>query len=42
MRTEPRSSARQWLWFLLIWAAGVTLFGAAAFVLRTLMKGMAG
>jgi len=36
MPTDARTgtSGRQWLWFLLIWAAGVALFGGVVLVLK--------
>lgn len=42
MPTETRTSGRQWLWFLLIWAAGVALFGGVGFVLRWLLAAVTG
>jgi hypothetical protein len=29
---------RRWLWFLGLWAGGVVAVGAAAFLLRTLLR----
>lgn len=35
--TQTTSGGRQWLWFVLIWAAGVVFFGGVVFVLKALM-----
>jgi len=44
MPTEARTgtSGRQWLWFLLIWATGVALFGGVVFVLKAVMARVVG
>jgi hypothetical protein len=34
-----RAAARRWLWFVLLWAAGVAALGAVAVPLRWLLTG---
>ncbi|TDU26534.1 hypothetical protein DFR24_3562 [Panacagrimonas perspica] len=40
--TPPDSGGRQWLWFVLIWATGVALFGGVVFVLKAVMARIVG
>lgn len=42
MPTDAQDTRRRWLWFVLMWAAGVALFGAVVFVLRAVMGWMLG
>lgn len=39
MRTDQQTSARQWLWFVGMWLAGVLAMTAVSMLFRTVIAG---
>ena len=42
MRGDERTRARQWLWFVLLWATGVAVFGSVMMVMRWVFAAITG